>query len=94
VTKTGNVRKTRDNEPSKSANVSSGAKSRSDDDIQNGAVKSQVKTRKYDDDHIKFGFTFSGDHECPKPLYVICGDVLENSSLKLSLLWKLCTPLK
>jgi hypothetical protein len=62
--KTGSVIKTRDNEPSTSANVSSGpkcAKLRSDDHIQIGVGKSQVKKRKYDDDCIKFRFMCSGD---------------------------------
>jgi hypothetical protein len=83
--KTGNVRKTIDNEPSTSTNVSSGpkcAKLGSDDKIQRGVGKSQVKNRKYDDGYIKFGFTCSGDQECPKTRSVICGDVLANSSLK------------
>jgi hypothetical protein len=68
--KMGNVRKTRDNKLSTSANVSSGpkcAKSRLDDQIQDVTGKSQVKKIKYDDDYIKFGFTRSGDQECPKP---------------------------
>jgi hypothetical protein len=87
--KTGNVVETRDNEPSTSDNVSSGPKCAemgSDDKIQCGVGKSQVKKRKYDDDNMKFGFTCRGDHECPKPRCVICGDVLANSSLKPSLL--------
>jgi hypothetical protein len=86
---TDNAGKTRENEPSTSANISSGpkcAKLGSDDKIQRGVGKSQVKKRKYDDDYIKFGFTFSGDQECPKPRCVICGAVLANSSLKPSLL--------
>jgi hypothetical protein len=61
-------------------------KSRSDDKIQSGAVKSQVKRRKYDDDKIKFGFACRGDQECPKRRGVICCDVISNSSLKPSLL--------
>jgi hypothetical protein len=61
-------------------------KSRSDDKIQSGNGKSQVKNRKYEDDYIKFRFTYSGNQECPKLLCVICGDVLANSSLKPSLL--------
>jgi hypothetical protein len=58
------------------------AKSRSDDQIQGGTGKSQVKNRKYEDDYMKFEFTWSGDQECPKPWGVICGDVLANSSLR------------
>jgi hypothetical protein len=87
--KTGNVGKTRDYEPSASANVSSGtkcAKLRSDDQIQDGTGKSQVKKSKYDDDYIKFGFTCSGDQECPNPRGVNCVDILANSSVKPFLL--------
>ncbi|KAH1168645.1 hypothetical protein KIL84_013235, partial [Mauremys mutica] len=47
-----------------------------------------MKKRKYDDDYIKYGFTCIGDQECPKSQCVICGDVLANSSLKPSLLWR------
>jgi hypothetical protein len=86
---TGSVGKTRDNEPSTSDNVLSGPKCEkfgSDDKIQRGVGKSQVKKRKYDDDYIKFGFTCRGDQECPEPRCVICGDVLANSSQKPSLL--------
>jgi hypothetical protein len=87
--KTGNVRKTRYNEPSTSAIVSSGPKcatSRLDDHMQSGNGKSQVKNRKYEDDCIKFRFTCSGDQECPKLRCVSCGDVQAKSSLKPSLL--------
>jgi hypothetical protein len=62
--KTGNVVETRDNEPSTSANISPGpkcAKLVSDDKIQRGVGKSQVKKRKYDDDYIKFGYTCRGN---------------------------------
>uniref|UniRef100_A0A8C3HDY0 Uncharacterized protein n=1 Tax=Chrysemys picta bellii TaxID=8478 RepID=A0A8C3HDY0_CHRPI len=70
-----------------SASVSSSphcGKSTSND--HDGPGKSLTKKRKYDDDYIKYGFTCIGDQECPKPLCVICGDVLANSSLKPSLL--------
>jgi hypothetical protein len=40
----------------------------------------------YDNEYIKFGFTYTGDQDCPKQRCIICGDVLENSSLKPSLL--------
>uniref|UniRef100_A0A8C3FIZ9 Uncharacterized protein n=1 Tax=Chrysemys picta bellii TaxID=8478 RepID=A0A8C3FIZ9_CHRPI len=72
-----------------SASVSSSphcGKSTSND--HDGPGKSLTKKRKYDDDYIKYGFTCIGDQECPKPLCVICGDVLANSSLKPSLLWR------
>jgi hypothetical protein len=58
----------------------------SDYQIKNGVGNSQVKKRKYDDDYVMFGFTYSGDQECPKPRYVFCGAILANGSLKPSLL--------
>ncbi|CAM4544729.1 unnamed protein product [Lepidochelys kempii] len=72
-----------------SASVSSSphcGKSKSND--HDGPGKSLTKKRKYDYDYIKYGFTCIGDQERPKPLCVICGDVLANSSLKPSLLWR------
>ncbi|XP_065254448.1 zinc finger BED domain-containing protein 5-like [Emys orbicularis] len=74
-------------ETQESASISSSphcGKSTSND--HDGPGKSLTKKRKYDDDYIKYGFTCTGDQECPKPLCVICGDVLANSSLKPSLL--------
>ncbi|CAM4590106.1 unnamed protein product [Lepidochelys olivacea] len=74
-------------ETQESARVSSSShcgKSKSND--HDGPGKSLTKKRKYDDDYIKYGFTCTGDQERPKPLCVICGDVLANSSLKPSIL--------
>ncbi|XP_035216039.1 zinc finger BED domain-containing protein 5-like [Stegodyphus dumicola] len=44
------------------------------------------KKRKYDSDYLQLGFHFTGDESEPKPLCVICNEVLANSSLKPSLL--------
>ncbi|KAI0980586.1 hypothetical protein GJ496_006406 [Pomphorhynchus laevis] len=43
-----------------------------------------VFTRKYDSSYIQFGFVATNDGEVPKPLCVICGDVLANHSMKPS----------
>ena len=45
-----------------------------------------VKNRKYDNNYIRFGFSYIGDKDCPRPQCVVCGDILANSSLKPSLL--------
>jgi hypothetical protein len=37
-------------------------------------------------EYVKFGFTYAGDQDYPKPQCLICGDVFMNSSLKPSLL--------
>jgi hypothetical protein len=60
------------------------------DQTQSGVGKSCVKKIKYDDEHRKFGFMskYTSDQDDPKPRCVICGDVLANSSLKPSLLWR------
>lgn len=44
------------------------------------------KKRKYDSDYLQMGFHFTGDESEPKPLCVICNEVLANSGLKPSLL--------
>lgn len=44
------------------------------------------KKRKYNDDYLQMGFYFIGEESEPKPLCVICNEVLANSSLKPSLL--------
>ena len=41
-----------------------------------------VKKRKYDDNYIRFGFSYTGDKDSPRPQCVVCGDILANSSLK------------
>ncbi|KRZ00159.1 Zinc finger BED domain-containing protein 5 [Trichinella zimbabwensis] len=38
--------------------------------------------RKYDIDYLKFGFTWNGDHKDPRPLCVICYEILANESMR------------
>jgi hypothetical protein len=85
---TGSVKKTRENEVSTSVSVAPGLtydKPNSCDETQSDAGKSCVKRRKFDDERIKFGFTYTGDEDSPIPRCVFCGHVLANSSLKPSL---------
>ncbi|KRX25674.1 SCAN domain-containing protein 3 [Trichinella nelsoni] len=37
---------------------------------------------KYDIDYLKFGFTWNGDHEDPRPLCVICCEILAKESTR------------
>lgn len=46
----------------------------------------KAKKRKYCDEYMKYGFSFIGDEDCPKPQCVVCGEVLANGSMKPSLL--------
>ncbi|KRZ54945.1 Uncharacterized protein T02_10515 [Trichinella nativa] len=38
--------------------------------------------RKYDIDYLKFKFTWNGDHKDPRPLCVICYEILANESMR------------
>ncbi|KRY51283.1 Uncharacterized protein T03_4448 [Trichinella britovi] len=38
--------------------------------------------RKYDIDYLKFEFTWNGDHKDPRPLCVICNEILANESMR------------
>ncbi|GBN65667.1 hypothetical protein AVEN_274043-1 [Araneus ventricosus] len=49
-------------------------------------ISAPPKKRKYSNDYFKFGFSVTGDEECPKPLYVVCGEILRNGSMKPTLL--------
>ncbi|KAL7638491.1 UNVERIFIED_CONTAM: hypothetical protein RMT77_011061 [Armadillidium vulgare] len=51
-------------------------------------IRPLQKKRKYSDDYMKYGFSFMGDEDNPKPLCVICGETLSNGSLKPSLLMR------
>ena len=44
------------------------------------------KKDKYCDEYMKYGFSYIGDEDCPKPHCVVCGEVLSNSCMKASLL--------
>lgn len=39
-----------------------------------------LKERKYYDEHLRYGFSFTGDKDYPKPLCYVCGEILSNSS--------------
>ncbi|GFT70760.1 zinc finger BED domain-containing protein 5 [Nephila pilipes] len=41
----------------------------------------KVVKRKYDEDHIKYGFSWCGDETAPRPQCIICGDQLSNESM-------------
>lgn len=51
-----------------------------------GTASSVTKKRKYLDEYLKYGFSFVGDDDCPRPQCVVCGELLANSSMKPSLL--------
>lgn len=44
------------------------------------------KNRKYCEEYIKYGFSYVGDKNCPKPQCIVCGDILSNGCMKPSLL--------
>ncbi|GFU06965.1 zinc finger BED domain-containing protein 5, partial [Nephila pilipes] len=41
----------------------------------------KVVKRKYDEDYIKYGFSWCGDETLPRPQCIICGDQLSNESM-------------
>ncbi|XP_043914064.1 zinc finger BED domain-containing protein 5-like [Protopterus annectens] len=49
-------------------------------------VSQRGKKRKYSDGYLKYGFSYVGNEDCPKPQCVVCGEVLSNGSMKPSLL--------
>ncbi|XP_043916151.1 zinc finger BED domain-containing protein 5-like [Protopterus annectens] len=49
-------------------------------------VSQRGKKRKYCDGYMKYGFSYVGNEDCPKPQCVVCGEVLSNGSMKPSLL--------
>ncbi|GFT40704.1 zinc finger BED domain-containing protein 5 [Nephila pilipes] len=44
----------------------------------------KVVKRKYDEDYIKYGFSWCGDETAPRPQCIICGDQLSNETMVLS----------
>ncbi|GFT81845.1 zinc finger BED domain-containing protein 5 [Nephila pilipes] len=58
--------------------------SRTDDEEPSTSVTKNLKKvvkRKYDEDYIKYGFSWCGDETAPKPQCIICGDQLSNESM-------------
>ncbi|GBL93772.1 Zinc finger BED domain-containing protein 5 [Araneus ventricosus] len=47
-----------------------------------------VQKRKYSNEYLKYGFSVTGDEDCPKPLCLVCGEILSNGSMKPSLLMR------
>ena len=68
-------------------NFFGGAENRTHKD---NAVKATAKkrkvtfNRKYDESYLKYGFIPTGDQHAPIPMCVICGDKLDNESMKPS----------
>jgi|UniRef100_A0A2S2QK75 hypothetical protein len=50
------------------------------------SVLQKGKKRKYIDEYVNYGFSYVGDFDYPKPKCIVCGEVLSNSCMKLSLL--------
>jgi len=50
------------------------------------SVLQKGKKRKYTDEYVKYGFSYVGDFDYPKPKCIVCGEVLSNSCMKPSLL--------
>lgn len=44
------------------------------------------KKRKYNDEYVKYGFSYIRDSDCLKPKCIVCEEVLSNSCMKTSLL--------
>lgn len=64
---------------------------RSENSVQNveiaqSSVLQRGLKRKYSDEYIKYGFSYIGDEDCPKPKCVVCGVVLSNGCMKPSFL--------
>jgi hypothetical protein len=86
--KIGNIKETKDNELSASADIPSHPKfekSKSNDQIQGGTTNTELKKRKCDN-KINFEFRCNCDKESSEPHCVMYDDVLANSSLKHSLI--------
>ncbi|GBM81494.1 hypothetical protein AVEN_154539-1 [Araneus ventricosus] len=49
-------------------------------------ISAPPKKRKYSNEYLKYGFSVTGDEDCPKPLCVVCGEILSKGSMKPSLL--------
>ncbi|GBN69476.1 Zinc finger BED domain-containing protein 5 [Araneus ventricosus] len=47
---------------------------------------SSPKKRKYSNEYLKYGFSVTGYEDCPKPLCIVCGEILSNGSIKPALL--------
>lgn len=50
------------------------------------SISVPLKEIKYNNDYFKYLFSFTGEKSFSKPLYVVCGEILSNGSMKPSLL--------
>ncbi|GFS47675.1 SCAN domain-containing protein 3 [Nephila pilipes] len=57
--------------------------SRTDDEEPSTCYKKpkEGSKKKYDEDYIKYGFSWCGDETAPRPQCIICGDQLSNESM-------------
>ncbi|GFR04287.1 SCAN domain-containing protein 3 [Trichonephila clavata] len=58
--------------------------SRTDDEEPSTSVTKNLKKvvkRKYDEDYIKYGFSWCGDETAPRPQCIICSNQLSNESM-------------
>lgn len=58
-----------DEEPSTSSSISAAKRAK------------KVLKRKYNQDYLRYGFTWCGDEAAPKPECVICGEQLSNEAI-------------
>src|SRR5215469_17362607 len=71
--------------PNGSSSESEGGVANENESKQSSAKRLRTSfTRKYDSSYIRFGFVATADSPVPKPLCVICGDVLSNDAMKPS----------
>ncbi|GFT87182.1 zinc finger BED domain-containing protein 5 [Nephila pilipes] len=64
--------------------IGNDSSSRTDDEEPSTSVTKNLKKvvkRKYDEDYIKYGFSWCGDETAPRPQCIICGDQLSNESM-------------
>ncbi|GBM85019.1 hypothetical protein AVEN_4035-1 [Araneus ventricosus] len=55
---------------------------------KNQNIGAPPKKIKYSYEYLKYGFSVTGDEDCPKPLCVVCGEILSNGSMKPSILMR------
>ena len=45
------------------------------------SIDSRRKIRRYSNNYVAMGFTWTGDPDCPSPLCIVCGEQLSNSAM-------------
>ncbi|GBM09809.1 hypothetical protein AVEN_234643-1 [Araneus ventricosus] len=51
-------------------------------------ISTPPKKRKYSNECFNYGFSVTDNENCPKPLCIVCGEILSNGSMKPSLLMR------